>query len=504
MSSARLRTVVLSCLLTTASLFPAAPAAAVTDESPAPAFVAQDDSPAPTLAGRLAAVQTAKTMNYYPSGAGWSAMWTRFDPSQVDVDLAKVAALGADSVRVVVFPRAFGYPRPHAAYAAKLRKFVSIAEAHGLGVKFTLFDWWARYYDTKGSAAWAAAVLAPYADDPRVLAVELKNEMSPDDPDAVAWMRDLIPAVRAAVPAMPLTVSVNGQAGPTGLARLKAALDGTPLDFYDFHFYGASEQALTDIREAQASVAPDPLVIGETGLSTAAGSAGEQAAYLARVFRAAALAGVGSVAPWTLTDFSLGAIPSNSAVSTMPAQYEFGLYRIDGSPKPAASVVRAAWAGEAQSDSVLDLSFESDAGNSPWRGNLTEAGAAELDPSTAHDGGRSMRFAATTRSALGLPSLRISPIGPVHGGQAWSAAAWTRGTDATGVTEIALSWFDADGRWIGQDTSARLPLGTTDWTQLTVSALAPPAAAGVQLHLKCGDNTGATWFDDISLTEKTL
>jgi hypothetical protein len=518
MSSDRLRAVALSCLLTTGVLAASAPAAASEDP---PAAVSEDPAAAPaaeeetaeepadetaeepageepvTLAERLAKVRTARTINYYPSDAGWSAMWTRFDPVRVDEDLARAAELGADNVRVVVFPQVFGFPEPDPAYLAKLDKFVSIADSHAMTVKLTLFDWWSRYSDRQGSATWANAVIGRYADDRRVLTVELKNELSPDDAPAVRWVRRLIPEVRRTAPAMPLTVSVNS--GPGGLAEIKAALSGTPLDYFDYHFYGASEQALPELRQASAVAAPTPLVIGETGLSTAASSPGEQAAYLARVFRAAALAGVESVAPWTLSDFAAGAIPSNAAVSLMPAQYRYGLYRTDGTAKPAASVVHAAWSGEGPPDDVLDLSFEQDPADSPWRDNLPEHGVAESDDQVVHDGFQSVRFSGTGRDRRGLPSLRISPITPVQGGQIWHAAAWTRGEDATGTTEIALSWFDARGRWIGQNVSDQLPDGTTDWTELSVDAVAPPEATGVQLHLKSGDNDGTVWFDEASL-----
>ncbi|WIM99335.1 cellulase family glycosylhydrolase [Actinoplanes oblitus] len=477
------RALALSCLLAAGVLVPQAPAAA--------------DPGSPDLAGRLAAVRTARTINYYPSDAGWSAMWTRFDPVRVDEDLARAAELGADNVRVVVFPRVFGFPEPEPEYLGKLDKFVSIADSHGMTVKLTLFDWWSRYKDTRGSATWANAVIGRYADDPRVLTVELKNELSPDDQPAIQWVRRLIPQVRVTAPAMPLTVSVNS--GPSGLARLRRQLADTPLDYYDYHFYGPSEQAFPELEEVSEVAAPDPVVIGETGLSTAASTPGEQAAYLARVFRAAAAAGVRSVAPWTLTDFAAGAIPSNAAVSLMPAQYRYGLYRTDGTPKPAASVVRAAWSGTDPAVDVLDLGFEGDPADSPWRDNLPEFGTAEPTGETAHDGRRSVRFSGTGRDRRGLPSLRISPITPIRPGQPWHAAAWARGENATGVTEIALSWFDAAGRWIGQDVSGRLPRGTTDWTELSVDAVAPPAAAGLQLHLKSGDNAGTTWFDDVTL-----
>ncbi|MEV6306757.1 cellulase family glycosylhydrolase [Actinoplanes sp. NPDC051861] len=500
MRRVRLRATVLASSLLLGFAFPA------TQANAAEAMVAVAETAetaevsAPTMASRMAAVRVAKSINYYPSDAGWSAMWTEFDAVRIESDLAKAAELGADNVRVIVFPQAFGYPQPKAEYTERLRKFVSIADAQGLTVKITLFDWWAGYSDVANSIVWAKAVLAPYANDPRVIAVELKNEFQPNDTAAVSWVRQVIPAVRAAAPAMPLTLSVDGGTGAAGMAKIKSSLSSTPLDYYDFHFYGNSERSLAEIRKAQAAVAPDPIVIGETGLSTANSTDGEQAAYLARVFRAAKEAGVGSVAPWTLNDFSEGAIPSNSTVSTIPAQYKFGLYRADGTPKLAANVVRTAWTTGTMPNTVLNLSFEAAAIDSPWRQSNTAAGAGVVTSDMPRNGSFSVKFAGTTRTSAGLPSLLTSPITPVQPNYRWRAEAFARGINATGTTEIALSWFDANGKWISQDLSNRLPAGNTTWTKLVVEAAAPAGAAAVQLHLKSGDNTGTVWFDDVAMS----
>ncbi|WP_430786665.1 cellulase family glycosylhydrolase [Actinoplanes sp. G11-F43] len=455
---------------------------------------------APTLAGRLAATRAAKSLNYYPSNAAWSSMWTEFDAKRIEADLAKIAGLGADNVRVIVFPQAFGYPTPKAKYADRLRAFVAAADKHGMTVKLTLFDWWDGYSDAANSITWAKAVIAPYADDPRVIAVELKNEFQPDDTAAVGWVRKLIPAVRAAAPTMPLTLSVDGGTGAPGMAKIKKSLAGTPLDYYDFHFYGSSERALTEIRRAQQAVAPSPVVIGETGLSSDADSEGEQAAYLARVFRAAREAGVGSVSPWTFTDFADGAIPGNSQVAGKPVQYRFGLHRTDGTPKAAAAVVRDHWTTGSTPNSILDLGFEAPGGESPWRPNQTAAGKAVTATGMARTGKYAARFSNTTRTSAGLPSLVTSPITPVQAGHRWRAEAFARGAGATGTTEITLSWFDGDGKWISQHTSNRLPAGNSGWTKLFVEAVAPAGAAGVQLHLKSGDNKGTVWFDDVAIS----
>src|SRR4051794_10518219 len=142
---------------------------------------------APTLAGRLAAVKTAKSINYYPSTAGWSKMWSSFDATKINADFAKAQALGATNVRAIIFPSTFGYPTPKAEYTDRLATFVSLADAHGMTVRFTLFDWWDGYSDVAGSTAWTSAILKPYKDDDRVISVELQNEFDTTNTAAVAW-----------------------------------------------------------------------------------------------------------------------------------------------------------------------------------------------------------------------------------------------------------------------------------------------------------------------------
>jgi hypothetical protein len=454
----------------------------------------------PTLASRMAAVATAKTINYYPSNAGWTNMWTGFDPVRIDTDLTKAAALGATNVRVIVFPTTFGYPVPSATYVNRLSQFIGIADTRGLDVKLTLFDWWSNYADAANSISWAQTLLSPYATDPRVIAVEVKNEFPPTDAAALTWVRQVIPAIRTTAPDMPLTLSVDGVSGATGMGTLKSQLTTTPLDYYDFHFYGNSERALAEIRRAQNAVTPDLVVIGETGASTVSGTEGDQGAYLGRVFRAAREANVTSVAPWILNDFATGSIPPNSAVSTQPAQYKYGLYRTDGTAKFSASVVGPAWTSNSTPNSILNLSFEAAAIDSPWRQYLPQAGAAVITTESARTGTQSAKFTNTTRVGSNLPSLVTSPITPVQPGWQWRAEAYARGVAATGITEISLSWFDINGTWLSQNTSNRLPVGNTSWTKLVVETVAPANAAGVQLHLKSGDNTGTVYFDDVAIS----
>jgi hypothetical protein len=450
---------------------------------------------ATTLARNLTTVGGTKQINYYPARAGWSYMWTDWKPAQINADLARARALGATSVRVIVFPDTFGWPVPTVTYTERLAQFFTMAAANRMTVKLTLFDWWGRYDEVAKSTQWATALLRPYRSDSRLISVELKNEMNPDSAAEMAWARTMIPVLRTIVPGTPITVTTPGSKKIDGFERLKAALAPTPPDYYDYHYYSDSTAAYAELSRAKAIAAPASLVIGEVGRSSVAGSESEQAAYLARVFTAARAAGITSVAPWTLNDFTTAGVPS----TTMSLdEYGYGLYRTDGTAKPAATVVKAGWAGQTFANGLLNLGFEGSL--APWQASWPQYGTAQWTGTGARTGTGAVVFRNTTRSPSALPSIKISPIAPVKAGQAWHGEVWARGVAATGISQLSLSWFDAAGTYLGQNSSAALAAGDSSWTLLKADAKAPAGAAALQVHLKSGDNTGAVWFDDVAIT----
>jgi endo-1,4-beta-mannosidase len=298
----------------------------------------------------VATVDAMRVISYYPARNPWGGMWAHWNPSVIDTDLAKAAALGANTVRVFVQPAAFGYPAPQQTDISRLRQLLSIAAAHSLKVQLTLFDLWNDYADIRGSRLWAAKVLAPFRGDPRIAAVELKNEVDPNEPLAMAWTRAMLPSVRTDV-RRPVTVSVMGWNTATPLRRLISALGRVHPDFYDLHFYGTPQYMLATFRAAKRMAGGAPLIIGETGYSTdpandAIGGVGpgldaherEQAAYYVAVERAAYVAGLPRAGVWTLNDF-----PPLAHVNAV--EQHFGLFRLDGAPKPATSVIREAFTG---------------------------------------------------------------------------------------------------------------------------------------------------------------
>jgi endo-1,4-beta-mannosidase len=295
-------------------------------------------------------VGNLKEVNYYPAAAGHTYMWSRFDPTAIDRDFARIRALGANTVRIFVQPSVFGFPAVRTVMADRLSEVIGLAAKHSLRVHLTLFDWWSQFTDISGSEKWASSLMSRYRHDPRIAVVELQNEVDPRNHAAVAWVTRMLPYLATVMPGTLRTVS-TGSVPPELFASFTNELKGSPPNFWDYHYYGPPEDARTVLSRIKALAAPRQLFVGETGYSTD-GTPGDQAAreqaqaaYYRAVFTAAAALGLPAPAPWMLNDFFPGAIPPQSPAAHDPTQYGYGLFRLNGTPKPAAAVVRRAFSG---------------------------------------------------------------------------------------------------------------------------------------------------------------
>jgi len=251
-----------------------------------------------TLPARLADLHL---MDYYPSDAAWTYMWTRWKPTHVEEDFARIKAIGANSVRLNIEPSTFGYPQPTAAMTDELASAIKSAAAHDLTVQLTLFDWWSAYKDTSGGDQWVRALLAPFRSDSEISFIDVKNEIDPSDASAMTWLEHELPVVKQVAGSVPVTVSVTGPNILGNLASVRGQLAGEQPDFYDIHYYDQAEHALATFQQAKSLVTPLPLFIGETGKTT-----GEDAP-----FNGDFLVGNGTdVADWTLVRADNDATPA--------------------------------------------------------------------------------------------------------------------------------------------------------------------------------------------------
>ncbi len=347
----RVRTVGLTgAILLVASLSLAFALARPASHGPARQLPAVGKRPA-SLETRVRGIADLKEMNYYPAANAWTYMWSRFDPTAIGRDFARIHALGANTVRISILVPDFGFPTVRPAMADRLSEVIGLAAKHSLRVHLTLFDWWHRYTDIQGSKEWVSSLLSRYRDDPRIAVVELQNEVYPQNPKVVTWVRTMLPYLSTVLPGTLRTVSI-ASVPPGVFALFTHELKNSPPDFWDYHYYGPPGAAYSVLSRIKALAAPRPLFVGETGYSTD-GTPGDQAArdqaqaaYYRAVFTAAAELGLPVPAPWTLNDFSPGGIPPESPAADKPTSYGYGLFHLNGTPKPAAAVVRTAFSAK--------------------------------------------------------------------------------------------------------------------------------------------------------------
>ena len=285
-------------------------------------------------------------MNYYPARGGWTLMWTQFSAEQIRSDLRAIASLHANTVRIIVSPQAFGYPQVLPQRKADFDAVLDLAREQRLSVQLSLFDLWSNYADISGSTMWLRQLLAGHQEDPVISLVEVRNEVVPS-PTAIAWIHAMLRTLGGLLPGVARTVSMAGR-DPERTTSFFEQFTASELDVVDIHFYGPPVDLLPLINAAREAAAGRPVLLGEVGYPTlpAQGTEGEQteADYFRLIAQVTRDVGMPPPAPWILSDFAAGAIPPQAGVASQ-REYHFGLRRLDGTWKPAATVVRAMFSG---------------------------------------------------------------------------------------------------------------------------------------------------------------
>lgn len=479
----------------------------------------------PAAAPARAPLAAMKLVNYYPADNSWYAMWTNWNPTQFDTDMRRAQSIGANSVRLIVFPQYFGYPVPTATMSGRLAQAIDIAGSHGINVQLTLFDHFSSYGDLTGSAAWTKAVLAPYATDTRITFVEVQNEVDPANKNLIAWLRAEIALIHSVMPNTPVTASTSSPAGSRGPALLKAALKGesggysTEADIFDYHYYGGTVGLTNLLKQIKASVAPSPLVLGEIGssstnpgFSSITDGQESQASWLSTVEDDIAAAGLPLGAPWTLNDFTKAGQPYHDPRAK---EYGYGLFSVDGSPKPAAFAVANAFgasssfsaspfaaATKSTSTVLPNIGGSSQDPNHPGSPSWSQGLATEATFSVIVSGGpggtNAVQLSKSGGDRTGWPSLMTVPSQAVVPGQVWRLSAAVRGIGATGTNRVGIAWFNARGKFMGWTASPSIAKGTTGWTTLTATGKAPVGAVAAEIHLSSELNAGSVRFANVT------
>jgi hypothetical protein len=182
-------------------------------------------------------------------------------------------------------------------------------------------------------------------------------------------------------------------------------------------------------------------------------------------------------------------------------EYHYGLRRLDGTWKPAAAVVKAAFAGGVDND--WDGGFEREVNNNGGRlGDWLPFDAADglgtVSTDVIRTGLQSLCFAATSSRPGAVPAV-LEKFPVLVPGQQFGVTTYVNRFAPTGGERIALAWFDSGGHYLSQVESSYANTANV-WQKLSVTAAAPTGATTVQVNLKASNEAGRACFDDTTIT----
>jgi hypothetical protein len=454
-------------------------------------------------------------VNYFPQGR-FHEMWegTAYDPAVIKADLAVLARVGFNIVRVTLQTSAynapdstgwFNFPAPLPSQLARLIDFASKATSAGLKLQVCCFDLFGSYGSIAQSEQWLGAIVSALPPS-AVAVIELQNEMPLTSTAAYTggfdagwtesrsgvtvrsaitkWGRMMIAHLRA-ITNLPLTVSTtSGASNGSDVSILEASVSAfsgaSAPSWFEWHAYPAAGALPTVIAAAKA-VTPN-LRIGETGLPVLPAGARSmaqaqqaQADYLATARYACQQAGLPEPQPWAVYDIGPTA--------------RWGLWDERGVARTAVAHYAAVPLGSAVSlpanASMANPTVDGH-GNTVPQSWSVYAGNTGIQKIVAATSGGTVTLVAPVASGSDNPPGLNSPPIPCMPGQTVTRTLALSGI--CGHPSLIINWWDQTGKWLSSTNGATITLPAPS---ASIGGVAPPSAAYATVLVSLGYPGGA-------------
>ena len=284
-------------------------------------------------------------LNYYPTSASWAAFWEKFPRAEIEADLKNAKALNVTSLRIFLNHAYFDAADTREDALSKLETFLDMCEGEGLSVLITLFDLRPDYtlVNWEADITHIDAILSRVATHKAVLGIDLKNQADLDFDNwgqgrVEAWLTLMARHIQTHYPQLPVT---------TGWSRFETATRLIDVfDFVTYHEYENPKGFEARLRVVKQAAGEKPVLITELGSTIwhppfiKSIRENKQATRLDRQLTQADQSN--GVFVWTLNDFEH---VSRDVVGPLPwrraQQKHFGLIRKDGTPRPAADILKS-------------------------------------------------------------------------------------------------------------------------------------------------------------------
>ena len=297
-------------------------------------------------------------VNYYPAAAPWRRFLVESSADGFAHDLDLISGAGFNVVRVFLWygalftcPGSGVIPNPTA--FARLDTLLQLAAARGLHVLLTLNDlpdlvMYPLYTDTDLPNGETTFIVNRYREERAIVAWDVRNEGDVDyvrgyaqDTDVYAWLTHTVALVRTLDRQHLITAGWNDNGPSTA---------GT-VDVVSLHHWSTADLLANRLKQFHAATSK-PILLEEVGYSAYPSTEGQQTNYLMQAIQTAEAEKTAGWIIWQAFDLSPGtACEPPDCPGVDNAEYHFGLWRTDGSPKLAVDTIKQ-WLSAHQAASV--------------------------------------------------------------------------------------------------------------------------------------------------------
>jgi len=300
-------------------------------------------------------------VNFWPREAN-ILMWRRWDLDSIVEDLEKLKSIGVDSLRVFLLAEDFAYPSGEVKGDAliKLTEFLDEASKRGFKVFLTLLVGhmsgknWPFPWDpsnevytpavTHRTIRFIRRVVSRVRGHPAVecwvVSNEIRHVKTPEEPDHFrSWAESVVGAIKF-IDERP--VSIGDNTSPTSPVFLMPENVGELVDYLSPHIYlydddpvrhGLTYMAILEYCLSTGK----PTILEEFGFPTNLYTEESHAGFIETILVGSLALGARGALIWCAFDFPR---EGDEPYLWEPHELSFGLFRSDGSPKPAAESVK--------------------------------------------------------------------------------------------------------------------------------------------------------------------
>jgi endo-1,4-beta-mannosidase len=285
-------------------------------------------------------------INYYPSGKMWQDFWNRYDKSEIENDFRVMKSLDIRPVRVFLHQANFEEAKTRGKAIDNLEHLIATAEKFDNRLIITAFDWARPYTEeidvAKPSARFNVGLLDLIKKNHTrrgIFAWDIKNEPDHDfkydgKEVVLSWLSGATAVINGRFPGADTTIG--------WLHLLPEVAVNEKLTFLSFHHFPEQGDLARRIEEFRKFYPRKDLVLEEIGYST--GSAESEAQtmtaeknqmkFISEGVFTSLRYNLAGMLIWNLHDHHKDEGPKRP-----PHENGFGIFRVDGSPKPIASIL---------------------------------------------------------------------------------------------------------------------------------------------------------------------